>query len=131
MEKNVVRFEHRIGFELAAPETLRMLLRENEVPRPGNRRLDVRQVCIEPTESWYRGRRRRLRLRLLKFHSVWNAAVPPWDLKTRLEAGLYLLVAIDKGQKPGPEGRSILLSSRGLKHPAPSGFYAAFAARLK
>jgi hypothetical protein len=68
---------------------------------------------------------------LLKFHTVWNATVPPWDLKTRLEPELDLLAAVDMGQRPGPKGRSILLPFRGLKPPAPSAVLPSFGGTTK
>ena len=42
------------------------------------------------------------------------AWIVPWS---RLRC--YLLLVAEKGQRPGPEGRIILLSFRGLKPPAP------------
>ena len=50
VEEDVVGLEHRVGLELAAPEALGMLLREQEFPRAEDCRLHLGQIRIEATE---------------------------------------------------------------------------------
>ena len=50
VKKDVIGLEHRIGFELAAPVALWVLLGEKEVARLKDGGLDIRQVRIDAPE---------------------------------------------------------------------------------
>jgi len=66
MQKDVVGFEHGVGFELAAPVAVRMLQREEVVPRLADAGFDIGNIGVDAAKT----RSSRLRLRLLYTHAV-------------------------------------------------------------
>ena len=50
MQKDVVGFEHRVGFELAAPVAIGMLLRNEVIARANNGSINFRQIRIDTPE---------------------------------------------------------------------------------
>ena len=75
MQIDVICLEHRIGFQFPAPIPVGMLLREQELARAHDGRLNLREVRIQPPKPGHRD----LRLNFMSAHAISNASEPIWD----------------------------------------------------
>src|ERR1700679_2271832 len=52
MQEDIVGFEHRVSFQLAAPEAVGLLLRKNGFAGAGDCRIHLGEICVNAPKTW-------------------------------------------------------------------------------